>query len=237
MIEFMSRPEKGRRYSHERLVRLSDAGLDGVLRLDGLARYLQDAATDDWVDSGFDPHATWVVRRTAVRVAEGGRWPGLGELVTVTTWCAGTGPAWAERRTDLEFEGVLMIQAVALWVSLDASGRPLQLGDGFHSIWGEAAAGRRVSGRVPAAPQPTNTTARPWTIRRSDLDVLGHVNNAAVWAAVSEVAVAPVAFAALTHHGSLKGGHSVTLLSEPGRVWLVDDNEVRVFAEITRLEN
>ncbi|MGA2529582.1 MAG: acyl-ACP thioesterase domain-containing protein [Acidimicrobiales bacterium] len=234
MIEFIPRPESGRRFAHERLVRLSDAGLDGVLRLDGLARYLQDAATDDWIDSGFDPQATWVVRRTAVRVAEGGRWPSLGELVTVTTWCAGTGPAWAERRTDVELHGALMVQAVALWVSLDPSGRPLRLGGGFHSIWGEAAAGRRVSGRVPAAPQPTDAKARPWTIRLSDLDVLGHVNNAAVWAAVSEVAVAPVTSAALTHHGPLEGGQTVTLLTEPGRIWLVADTEVRVFAEITK---
>lgn len=212
---------------------MGDAGLDSALRLDGLARYLQDVATDDWAESGFDPHATWVVRRTAVRVADGGRWPELGELVTVTTWCAGTGPAWAERRTDVEIEGTLVIQTMALWVSLDRAGRPLRLGQGFHSIWGEAAGGRRVSGRVPSSPSPTYAQARPWPIRRSDLDVLGHVNNAAVWAAVGEVADKPVASAALTHHGSLEGGQVATLLTEPGRVWLVVDDEVKVSAEFT----
>jgi acyl-ACP thioesterase len=78
VIEFVPRPEKGRRYSHDRRVRLSDAGPDGVLRLDGAARYLQDVASDDWAESGLDPSDTWVVRRSALRVADGGRWPALG---------------------------------------------------------------------------------------------------------------------------------------------------------------
>src|SRR4029077_13755521 len=110
---------------------LSDAGPDRILRLDGVARYLQDVATDDWADSGLDPGETWVVRRTMVRVADGGRWPALGDQVAVTTWCGGAGPAWAERRTDLEVDGTLMVEAVALWVPLDPSGRPVRLGQEF----------------------------------------------------------------------------------------------------------
>ena len=153
MAEFLSRPAHGRRFSAHRRVRLSDAGRDGVLRLDGMARFLQDVASDDWAESGLDPEDTWVVRRTAVRTAEGGRWPALGEQVALTTWCSGAGAAWAERRTDLELDGALMLQAVALWVSLDRSGRPLRLGQEFRDVYGEAMAGRRVSGRVPVAAQ------------------------------------------------------------------------------------
>ncbi len=166
MTEFVSRPAEGRRYTHRRQVRLSDAGLDGVLRLDGLARYLQDAASDDWADSGLDQSETWVVRRTALRLAGGGRWPELGEQVALTTWCAGTGAAWAERRTDIEVDSAVVIEAVALWVSLDAVGRPLRLRQAFFDVYGEAATGRRVSGRVPPAPEPSSSTARPWAIRR-----------------------------------------------------------------------
>jgi acyl-ACP thioesterase len=202
------------------------------LRLDGVARYLQDVASDDWADSGLDQDETWVVRRTVLRVAEGGRWPELGEHVALTTWCAGTGPAWAERRTDVEVDGAFMVEAVALWVSLDASGRPSRLKRAFHDVYGEAAGGRKVSGRVPP-PAPTGTDARrhPWPIRRADLDVVGHVNNAAVWAAVTEVAVGTVASAALTHHGPVEGSHAVTLVTEPGRMWLMADAEIRVSAE------
>jgi acyl-ACP thioesterase len=231
MTELVPRPARGRRYAHERRVRLSDTGPDGVLRLDGLARYLQDVATDDWSDASLDPQGTWVVRRTVVRVAVGGRWPKLGEEVTLTTWCGGTGPAWAERRTDLEVGGALLIEVVALWVPLDASGRPLRIDQGFLAVYGEAAAGRRISGRVPPPPSPSAAETRPWPLRRADLDVLGHVNNAAVWEAVSEVALTPVASAALTHHGSVEAGSSLSLAAAPGRVWLIGDAAVKVFAE------
>src|SRR5258708_39028785 len=124
MTEFVPRPTEGRRYTHDRRVRLSDAGPDGVLRLDGMARYLQDVATDDWSDSGLDPNETWVVRRTVVRVVDGGRWPVLGDLVAITTWGGGTGPAWAERRTDLEVDGGWTVVTGALWGSLLGAGRP-----------------------------------------------------------------------------------------------------------------
>jgi acyl-ACP thioesterase len=158
VIEFVRRPPKGRLYSNTRRVRLSDAGPDGVLRLDGAARYLQDVASDDWAESGLDPRDTWVVRRTALRVADAGRWPALGEVVCLTTWCGGAGAAWAERRTDFEVEGRLRVEAVALWVSLDGSGRPSRLSKSFHDVYGEAIAARRVSGRVPAAPVPADAT-------------------------------------------------------------------------------
>jgi acyl-ACP thioesterase len=229
--ELVPRPVRGRRYTHQRRVRVSDAGLEGALRLDGLARYLQDVATDDWAAAGMSPDEIWVVRRTAVQVAAGGRWPALGEDVALTTWCGGTGPAWAERRTDLEVDGALMIETVALWVPLDPSGRPARIGDKFYEVYGEAAGGRRVSGRVPAAPVLTRATAQPWPIRRADFDVVGHVNNAALWAAVTEVVKGPLASAALTHYGPLEVGHAVTLWTEPGRMCLMTDNETRVSAE------
>lgn len=233
MTEFLARPSEGRRYTHHRRVRLSDAGPDAILRLDGMARYLQDAATDDWADSGLDPGETWVVRRTVVRVAEGGRWPALGDRVALTTWCGGMGPAWAERRTDLEVDGTVMVETVALWVPLDPAGRPVRLGPEFHTVYGEAARGRRVSGRIPAASPVTDAHEWPWSIRRADLDIVGHVNNAAVWAAVTEVARGPVAFAALSHHGPVEDGSVVTLLTAPGRMWLMSDGEVRVSAEFS----
>jgi acyl-ACP thioesterase len=231
MTEFAPRPDQGRRYARRRMVRLSDAGPDGVLRLDGVARYLQDAASDDSTDSGLDHAKTWVVRRTALRLAPGGRWPMLGQELGVTTWCSGTGPAWAERRTDLELGGDAMVEAVALWVPLDASGRPARLREDFHQVYGASAAGRRISGRVAAAPTPSGTRPRAWPIRRSDLDVVGHVNNAAAWAAVAEVVGSPVAWAALVHYGPIEADDAVTLATEPGGMWLLVDGKVAAWAE------
>ena len=68
MIEFVPFADRGRSFTSSRLVRLSDADSRGVLRPDGLARCLQDVATDDWASTGIEADDTWVVRRTVVRV-------------------------------------------------------------------------------------------------------------------------------------------------------------------------
>ena len=47
-------PESGRRFSVVRKVRLGDVTPKGRLRLDAVARYLQDIATDDSLDGGYD---------------------------------------------------------------------------------------------------------------------------------------------------------------------------------------
>jgi acyl-ACP thioesterase len=124
-----------------------------------------------------------------------------------------------------------MVQAAALWVPLDSSGRPLRLEREFLALYGEAAAGRRVTGRVPAPVSPGAATTQPWPIRRADLDVVGHVNNAAVWTALSEVAPGPVESASMTHHGAVEEGQVVTLASAPGRIWLTVNAEVKVSGE------
>jgi acyl-ACP thioesterase len=228
VTEFVARPQRGRRFSHTRRVRLGDAGPGGSLRPDGAARFLQDVATDDYDELDIDRDLTWVVRRTVLRVTEGGRWPLYGELVTLTTWCGGTGGAWAERRTDIEVSGRTMIETASLWVPIDATGRIQRLRQSFLDAYGEAVGGRKVSGRVALASVPDDAARRPWLLRRSDLDILGHVNNAALWLAMSEVATGLLASASMVHHGSVEDGDDVTLVTSAGHLWLTVDGSVRV---------
>jgi acyl-ACP thioesterase len=233
VIEFIPFEARGRSFSAQRRVRLSDADSDGTLRPDGVARYLQDVATDDWDDTGVASDDTWLVRRTAWRVAPGGRWPLLGEMLTMTTWCSGTGAAWAERRTNLALGEQTLIEAVALWVPVDLSGRPRRVRADFFDVYGEAANGRRVSGRIPPAAVAESAVLRPWPLRRSDLDVVGHVNNAALWYALSEVASARLTSASITHYGAVEGTDAVTLASDHEHLWLVVEGDVRVSGEFS----
>ena len=227
MMELPARPGQGRRYSARRTVRVSDAGPDGALRLDGVARYLQDVATDDWVDAGLSTSATWVVRRAYVELAGAGCWPRYGDEVNAVTWCAGTGPAWAERRTDLEVEGQVRVRATALWVLVDQLGRPLRLEEGFHQVYGEACQDRKASGRVPAPPPmpgllgAPGVRSRPWFVRKADVDVVGHVNNAAIWSAVVEVAPDGLQAVDLVHHAPVEADSDVLLSWWPGHLCLV----------------
>jgi acyl-ACP thioesterase len=73
-------------------------------------------------------------------------------------------------------------------------------------------------------------TRRAWPLREADLDIAGHVNNAAVWQAVSEVVPPPVRFVSVTHHQSLERDDDVVLASVPGALWLVVDGVIKVSA-------
>jgi acyl-ACP thioesterase len=169
----------GRRYTTRRTVRLGDVDPAGELRLDAVARYLQDVASDDALGADLPNALGWVVRRTMIRVTT----PGFaGDDIELTTSCTGVGRSWAERRTTLRSDAGATIDAVSLWVQVDVvSGRPARLPVEFVTIYGPAAAGRQVSSKLslPNRPAPGARRDRSWRFRRADLDQFGHVNNAA----------------------------------------------------------
>lgn len=231
MIEFVPLNDQGRHFSAEFRVRIDDADVEGKLRLDGLARLLQDVATDDSQETILASTEPWVVRRTTVRFVEGAQWPRYLDRVTLTTWCGGTGPAWAERRTNVDFDGQLVLEAAAVWVPIDAAGRPVRLRESFFETYGEAARGRKVSGRLTKAPIPEGANRRPWPLRACDVDMMGHVNNAALWQTMSEVATVPLSNVSVQHHSSVESKDDVTLVTAPGQLWLTVDNDVRLSAQ------
>jgi acyl-ACP thioesterase len=230
-MDYVGRPLEGRTFGAVRRVRLSDADPEANLRVDAVARYLQDVATDDWNDSGIDTDDVWVARRTSWRRRAGRAWPVLYQEVSLTTWCGGTGAAWAERRTDVSLDGDVVIEAASLWVPVGPHGRPRRVRQEFLDVYGGAAAGRRVPGRVAPPELDRSARGRPWALRRSDIDVVGHVNNAAVWFAVAEVVAPGARSVTVTHHGALEAHDEVTLYASDGRLWLVVGTEVRVSGE------
>jgi len=230
-------PEVGRRYATTRRVRLGDADQHGRLRLDALARLLQDVGNDDFADAGLDPGSPWVARRT---VAWSPAWPRLGDRLGITTFCGGLGSRWGERRSSLLVQdGGARVEVASLWVFLGADGvRPTRLPDWFVDTYGGAALGRTVAARLLHPAPPTGAAARPWPLRATDLDVLRHVNNAATWQAVEDEAarrdVVPVR-AELEYGAALEPTDEVDLVSadEPGggfRLWLTVAGRVRASA-------
>lgn len=184
--ELLPPPQVGRRFTAHRTVRLGDVDPSGELRLDAIARYLQDVASDDALSAGLPNALGWVVRRTLVRVVV----PAVaGDTVELTTFCTGSGRSWAERRTTLRSDRGALVDAVSLWVQVDVTtGRPARLGSEFAEIYGRAAAGRQVSSKLslPGRPPDEATADGAWCFRRTDLDQFGHVNNAAQLAVLEE---------------------------------------------------
>src|ERR1700731_3348665 len=90
----------GRVYPMQGRIRLADTSATGRLRLDAVARYVQDIATDDVADAGIDDgDYVWIVRRAAMEVLS--PFSGDDTLSRVATWSGGLGARWATRRTTI----------------------------------------------------------------------------------------------------------------------------------------
>jgi acyl-ACP thioesterase len=64
-------PASGRTFRTRYRIRLSDMDETGRLRLDAVARFLQDAATDDVEETGWGaPEHLWVIRSVRIEVLE-----------------------------------------------------------------------------------------------------------------------------------------------------------------------
>ncbi len=183
--ELTARPSSGRVFEMGRRVRLADVDPTGRCRLDALVRHLQDAARDDSADGRLGEAMNWVVRRTMLEVNQA---PVFQEWLDLATWCSGYGSHWAERRTQVRGSAGAEVDAVTVWVFVDAeSGAPTKLPADFFEIWGETAGERVVSARTTLPKTwPADAHDDPWPVRYADLDVVGHVNNAAQWMAVEE---------------------------------------------------
>lgn len=234
--EYVDLPPKGRRYHLDAVVRLGDVGPHGRVRLDALARHLQDIAGEDGDASGVG--GVWVLRRSAVRIT--GSWPRLGDRLRLTTFCSGSGSRWAERRTIVAHDRG-RVDSAAIWVLIDtATGRPLPLPPTFEAAYGEAAGARSVSSRLTVPAPVEGASERPWAVRHADLDVLGHMNNARYWEAVEEVLAAMggprVEECVLEFRTAVEPGHEPMLVSAPTddgvRVWLRSGAEVHAAAEV-----
>ena len=182
---FVAPPAGGRVFAHPVAAGLADVAPSGRARLDAIARWLQDAALADIVDSGLDGGGVWVLRRLRLCVE---RFPRFGAGLRVETFCSGTGALVAERRTTVRDGAGAAVEAVALWVHLDPGGaHPRPLPAGFEAVYGPSAAGRRVRARLrhPSAP-PAGAPVTAWRFRAADLDLAGHVNNAVYWQVLEE---------------------------------------------------
>lgn len=184
-------PRGARTFTSRREVRFGDVDRHGHLRLDALAAYLQDVAGDDTADAGLRGVGAWVLRRNVVQVVHP---PAVGQLVTLTTWASGAGSRWAERRLSVRAANGtedVCVDGVSLWVYVDpVTLRPVPLDAGFVDTYHAATGGRTVSSRLQHPSEPETgapVTRRPWVLRATDIDPLGHVNNAATWAIVEEV--------------------------------------------------
>lgn len=179
--ELVSPPSAGRVFQQSMRAGFADCAPSGRVRLDAMARWLQDVAYADVEDAGLAEEAVWVVRRTRIDVT---RFPRFGERHEVATFCSGLGRMWGERRTTIRrsCQRQADVEAMALWVHLDPqSWRPVPFTEEELEVYGSAAAGRRVTARLRHPGPPADAPRWSWCFRATELDIAQHINNAAYW--------------------------------------------------------
>jgi acyl-ACP thioesterase len=230
-------PSAGRTYSERRRIRLSDADPHGRLRLDAVARFLQDTAIGDVQEMGWGlPEHIWFVRSIRIDVLR----PFLedGE-VELKTWCSGVATVAAGRRWSLQGDRGGRAEVDSVWIHLDAGGSPARI-EGF-GVYAESAAGRRVTTKLELPDPPVDGSRTPWPLRVTDADRHDHVNNAVYWQAVEELLPAlgvdprePVR-AELDYRSPVDLGEPLELVSGNDLIGFAVGSEIRAVARVAPL--
>lgn len=229
-------------FTGRRRIYLGDATGSGRLRLDALARFLQDVASDHAEQAPIADDTGWVLRRMEVDLE---RLPTIYEDLELTTWCSGVGGRWAERSTAVadtrEVAGGICAMARAIWVyiSID-TGTPRPLPEQFFATYGEDVRKMKVSARLHHPAPPENAASRAWPLRTADFDVFGHVNNAVYWAAVEDElarvrAGRRVGHAEIEFRAGIDPGDEVDVVVDAGdslAVWWMVGADVRASARL-----
>ncbi len=168
--------------SVEYRVRFDEAGPDGAARPSMFVRYAQDCAWRHSEALGFgrewyDARGTaWLVR--AIRLEQLAPAP-TGSALTVSTAISGFRRVIARRHTTVATADGQPIAVVDTdWVMTDRRGMPTRIPDDFPSLFPVVPPSFEPF-RVGLPPSPEAATVLTTTVRRSDLDPMGHANNGA----------------------------------------------------------
>jgi acyl-ACP thioesterase len=202
----------------------------GRLRLDAVARFLQDIAIDDVQETGWGlPDHLWFVRSICVDVTE----PFVGDNeVELTTWCSGVAAIAAGRRWSLKGDAGGSIEVDSVWIHLDAGQRPARIEN--FGVYGESAGDRHVSTKLTLPDPPEDAPRTAWPLRATDVDLHGHVNNAVHWQAVEDaLRVTGRLCAELDYRRPIDLGEELQLAAFGDCLAFVTDDAVKAVARVT----
>jgi acyl-ACP thioesterase len=163
-------------------VRSYETGVDGRLQVPVLCRLLQEAATIHAAELGvsveslIEDGCAWVLSRMRVVVH---RWPTVDDEVVIETWPQALNRLTTERRFEVRLaDGPVLATATTLWLVLDLERRrPIRVPSRIVE-----ALSRHDVGDTPVRAEKLNDPnlvegQSEFGVRRSDLDLAGHVNN------------------------------------------------------------
>ncbi|MGW5220896.1 acyl-ACP thioesterase domain-containing protein [Nocardia sp. NPDC004085] len=191
-----AKPAAAPSYRGRYRVRSSDVDDTMRLRLDGVARFVQNISEDMIAASplfGTDPF--WVLRRTIIDVIAPVSWPAAVEL---ERWCSATSSRWVNMRQSLRatheqspFNPASrvpgLIETESFCIKIDASARLSRISDAALAELGQHVHDTRLRWvSLNTDPVPTAGPQRLFHPRSSDIDPFGHVNNTIYWQVVED---------------------------------------------------
>ncbi|WP_171018673.1 acyl-ACP thioesterase domain-containing protein [Rhodococcus sp. Q] len=240
-------PASATPFRTSRPLRTGDVAPDNRLRFDGIARYLQDIASDNADAAGFgvtDP--VWILRRTVIDVHTPAAFP---DRLHLSRWCSSYSTRWSNMRVQLTSDKGARIETEGFWINLNPdTGMPTRISDSTLELLATTTDESRLRWKAwldQDAPAPDGVPDAAFPLRSTDLDPLGHVNNAAYLHAVEEhVTARPDLLAAphrlvIEYRAPITAGEHLALRrrddDESSTVWFVVNGESRATARMARL--
>jgi acyl-ACP thioesterase len=182
-------PDDGYVYQTGWRLATSDIDEHRRLRLDGVARYIQEVGAEHLADAELaEVHPHWIVLRTVIDVIEPIELP---SDITFRRWCAGLSSRWCNMRVQLEGAEGGRIETEGFWICMNKDTlTPSRLTDYCVERFGSTTEDHRlkwrpwVSEQIDSGP---NTSVTPFPLRRTDIDLFEHVNNTIYWHGVLEI--------------------------------------------------
>lgn len=181
-------------------VRTGDIDQQMRVRLDGVARYLQDIANDNLAASDFgetDPF--WIIRRNIIDVHAPITWP---SDMSLERWCGALSTRWTNMRVSITAEHGTnrfnpeprppgRIETEGFWINVNEQGMPSRLSDHAMDVLTEMTDEHRLRWRSmnPEQAPDADDVALPdrdHVLRITDFDPFKHLNNAAYFEAVED---------------------------------------------------
>jgi acyl-ACP thioesterase len=189
------------------------------LRLDGVARYIQEVGAEHLADANLaDVHPHWIVLRTVIDVLEPIELP---SDITFRRWCAALSTRWCSMRVQLQGADGGRIETEGFWLCVNKDTlTPSRLSDDCIARFGTTTDNHRLKWR-PWLTEPIQDGSEiPFPLRRTDIDAFEHVNNTIYWHGVHEILghvadleAAPYR-AVLEYRSPIKFGESLTIRSD-----------------------
>lgn len=221
-------------FTTSRRVRVGDCDGQGNVRIDALARYLQDIGYDDTEDIGVGDGGYWVARSISMSFESTPLVPQRNEFVHLSTYCSGIGRAFAQRNVEITTQAGAHINTSTIWVSLSEEGKPTEVPQWLMSAYPHTkkVSSARTLGLTDSS--DPDVISVDWVLRASDYDINDHVNNAVAFDALYEVAhtvsAQPPAKVLVEYHQPIQSQDRAQLLYKTNDngfdAWLASSNRI-----------